>query len=62
MARWATDKVDVNPIPGSEELRVEFFEARKALEASYENSPCPPCQIGKLIRAYRDKLVAKGLL
>jgi hypothetical protein len=62
MARWATEAVDVNPIPGSEELREEFFEAKKKLVASYGEKECPGCEIGKLIREFRDKLIAQKLL
>lgn len=62
MARWATPGVDVNPIPGSEELRQEFFTAKQKLEASYAGNNCPGCKLGALIREYRKKLEQKKLL
>lgn len=62
VARWVTAQVDVNPIPGSEELREEFFAAKQKLVSSYGGAPCPSCEVGKLIRAFRGKLEAKGLL
>lgn len=62
MARWATPAVDVNPITGSEDLRQDFFEAKRKLDLQHGGKGCPSCKLGPLIRQYREKLEAAGLL
>lgn len=62
VARWTTPAVDVNPIPGSEELRQEFFEAKRKLDAQYGEKGCPGCKLGTLIRQYREKLEQAHLI
>ncbi len=62
VARWTTPAVDVNPIPGSEELRQEFFEAKRKLDEQHGVKGCPSCKLGPLIRQYREKLEKANLL
>ena len=57
--RWCAEQIDENPVPGTDELRAEFFEALRELEKAYENNPggCPGCERGKLQRRFGDRLV-----
>ena len=64
VATWATPGIIENPIPGTDDLRAEFFEAETTMRAAYANSgaDCPACDLGSLIRQYRSKLFAGGHL
>lgn len=64
VGEWATKLVEVNPIPGTDELRAEFFAAEQALKDKYaaDGSQCPNCETGALIRKYRAKLESLGYL
>lgn len=62
MAKWATDSVSDNPIPGSDELRKQFFEDMQNLVSRYKEGDCPACKKGELIRSYRAKLENLKLL
>jgi hypothetical protein len=62
VARWATPAVDVNPIAGSEDLRQEFFEAKRKLDLQHGGKGCPGCKLGPLIRQYREKLERAELI
>ena len=64
MARWVTKSVDVNPIPGTEGLRGDYFEDLERLQEKHrrEGTECSPCEIGRLVRRYREKLEKAGWL
>lgn len=64
VGEWATKLVEVNPIPGTDELRAEFFAAEQALKDKYaaDGNQCPNCETGALIRKYRAKLESLGYL
>ena len=57
MARWATEGND-NPLPDTDDLREAYFVERKALEAQHAEAgtPCPGCEVGKIINKYREIL------
>ena len=64
MSKWATERVADNPIPGTDDLRDEYFKELEALETKYadKESKCPACEIGKLMRRYREKMEKQGSL
>jgi hypothetical protein len=64
MARWTVAEILDNPIPGSDDLRVEYFRAKAALQAKYkaEGASCPGCELGRLMRQFREKLRLAGHL
>ena len=64
VARWSARAITDNPIPGTDDLRQQFFSERDALEKSFKDAgrDCPGCEISKLMRRYRDKLSAAGHL
>lgn len=64
VAAWTTDSIQDNPIPGTDDLRAEFFEAKRALYSRHEaaGTKCPGCELGQLLRQYRDKLEEGGHL
>jgi hypothetical protein len=64
VAKWAVEAVKENPIPGTDDLRAEFFEARTRLLQLHEiaGTVCPDCEMGSLLRQYKEKLRSDGLL
>lgn len=62
MARWTTEAITENPIPGTDDIRQAYFDAKQALLAEHEaaGTECPGCEIGKLMRQFKDKLNAAG--
>ena len=62
MNRWVTEAIEENPIPGTDDLRDEYFRKRTELheEAAREGRDCPPCELSKLMRRYRETLTEKG--
>lgn len=64
VAKWATPGVDENPIPGTDDLRAEFFAAEKAMNDRHaaEGTKCSDCDLGSLIRRFRQKLFDAGYL
>lgn len=64
VARWATEEVVENPIPGTDALRREFFDARRSLIKFHEDNGtvCPSCELGNLLRQYKEKLIDAGHL
>lgn len=61
MTLWSTIEVP-NPIPGTDDLRARYAEARKKLEVSVAEGECLPCAVGKLTTRYRTILEGRGLL
>lgn len=63
MAEWAVDGVD-NPYPGTDELRIQYFEEEAAMKKKHEDEghECPPCALGSLINKYRDILTREGYI
>lgn len=61
---WVTSLVRENPIEGTDELRAEFFAAEEALKAKHaaDGTTCKPCELGALMRKYREKLEKQGYL
>ena len=61
---WVTPGIKDNPIPGTDELRAEFFEAEKAMREAHaeKGAECSNCDLGALIRRYRMKLFNAGFL
>lgn len=64
VASWATESITDNPIPGTDDLRSAFFAEKAALYKSHEEkgTQCPGCEVGRLLRKYRDMLQAGGHL
>lgn len=64
MARWATESVIENPIPGTTDLRDAYFHDLKELHEAFriKGESCPGCKIGELMRSYREKLESGGWL
>jgi hypothetical protein len=64
MARWATKAVAQNPIPGTEDLREDFFTDLENLQSKHitAGTTCPACEVGKLVRRYRARLEEGGWL
>ena len=64
LGEWATDLVVENPIPGTDDLRREFFAEMQDLTERHEKNAtvCKPCEKGAIIRKYKDKLIAGGFL
>lgn len=62
VGEWVTELVVENPIPGTDELRAEFFQEEAAMKARHEQdgTKCKPCETGTLIRKYRAKLEQLG--
>lgn len=62
LGRWVSESVADNPIDGTGDLREAYFADKRALLASFDerDEPCPPCQLGRLMRRYREKLEAGG--
>jgi hypothetical protein len=63
VARWTVSSIE-NPIPGSDDLRTEYFAERKVLEDRYreEDEECPACKLGELLRKYFRKLKTAELI
>jgi hypothetical protein len=63
-AKWAIAEIEDNPIPGSDDLRAEYFQAKAALQEKYiaQGSTCPGCELGKLMRQFKEKLKLAGHL
>lgn len=61
---WVTPNITDNPIPGTDDLRAEFFEAEKAMRDAHaeQGTQCSDCDLGALIRRYRLKLFNDGFL
>jgi len=57
-ARWVTESFPENPIPGTDELRQEYFKALAAMKqkAEDEGVECRNCDLGNLMRSYKAKL------
>ena len=64
VGEWVTSLVLTNPIEGTDELRAEFFAAEEAIKTKHaaDGTTCKPCELGALIRKYRDKLEKQGYL
>lgn len=64
LGAWVTRLVADNPIPGTDDLRAEYFEAEAAMKAKHESdgTVCKPCETGALMRKYRAKLESLGHL
>lgn len=62
MARWCTKAVKENPIEGTDGLRKAYFKEFDALTEKFasKNKTCPGCEVGKLMRGYREKLKDAG--
>lgn len=64
IARWVTQSVEDNPIPGTDAMRDTYFEELDALHRYHaqNGSECKPCDVGVLIRQHRTKLEKDGHL
>jgi len=64
VGEWVTSLITTNPIEGTDELRAEFFAAEEAIKAKHaaDGTTCKPCELGALIRKYRDKLEKQGYI
>ena len=64
IARWVSESVAENPIEGTDEIRDSYFEDLRALRDKHieRGSRCKPCDVGKLMRRYREILEEKGYL
>ena len=64
VGEWVTPLITTNPIDGTDELRAEFFAAEEAIKAKHaaDGTTCKPCELGALIRKYRDKLSQQGYI
>lgn len=64
MGTWVTDIVPENPIPGTDDLRAEYFAEIEQLKARHaqNGTECKSCDIGAVMRKWRAKLEAKGLI
>jgi hypothetical protein len=64
VGEWVTSLITTNPIEGTDELRAEFFAAEEAIKAKHaaDGTTCKPCELGALIRKYRDKLEKQGFI
>lgn len=64
IARWVSESVTENPIPGSDDLRDKYFRDLRALQDKHieRGSRCPNCEIGKLMRRYREMLQESGYM
>jgi len=64
VGEWVTSLITTNPIEGTDELRAEFFAAEEAIKAKHaaDGTTCKPCELGALIRKYRDKLSQQGYI
>jgi len=62
MARWCTKSVESNPIENTDGLREKYFEEFDALTEKFaaKKKSCPGCEVGKLMRRYREKLKEAG--
>lgn len=63
VARWAVEEVE-NPLPGTDDLRADYFAARRSLVKRHEDggSVCPPCELRDLLWHYKEKLIEGGHL
>lgn len=59
LGQWQVESIEENPIPGSEDLRVEYFEERRKMES--RKGGCRGCDLNKLVRKYSEIMKAKGL-
>jgi len=61
MSRWVTEAIE-NPIPGTDELRDAYVAERVELHeaAARDGRDCPPCDLSRLMRRYREILEEKG--
>ena len=64
MGTWVTDIVEENPIPGTDELRAEYFNEVAELKARHEKNGtvCPSCDVGAVMRKWRVKLKNLGFI
>ena len=64
MAKWAVAEIAENPIPGTDDLRAQYFSEVEALHATYAETgqTCPGCELGDVQRRYRLKLEAAGFI
>ena len=64
VARWATEAVIENPIPGTDQLREDYFDSLRELKEQFaaRGEKCPGCKMGALIRSFREKLESGGWL
>ncbi len=55
-ARWSVDSIKDNPIPGTDDLRAQFFTERAELHRSYSEigADCPACKEGDLGHKYKE--------
>jgi len=64
MSKWCAKSIEDNPIPGTDDLRTQYFLDFEKLAGEFasEGKACPGCEVGKLMRRYREKLEAEGRL
>lgn len=64
MGTWVTDIVEENPIPGTDDLRAQYFAEIAELEAKHakNGTVCPSCDIGAVMRKWRVKLKKLGFI
>ena len=64
MARWFSEHVEENPLPGTDPYREDYWHELAELKAKFEakKQKCPGCEISKLQQRYREKLRQAGLL
>lgn len=60
-SKWQTESIAENPIPGTDDLRASYFQDLEKLQASYDGE-CPACEIGRLMRSYKEILEERGHL
>jgi hypothetical protein len=61
---WVTELVTENPIPGTDELRAQYFKEVADLQARHEQNGtvCPSCEVGAVMRKWRAKLESLGFI
>lgn len=64
MGTWVTDLVTENPIPGTDEMRAEYFAEVADLMARHaqNGTVCKSCETGAVMRKWRAKLEALGFI
>lgn len=64
VGEWVVASIEQNPLPGTDELRAAYFEAERLMKEKHaaDGTVCKPCEAGALIRKYRAKLDALGVL
>lgn len=62
LAQWLSRSREENPLPGSDDLRIQYFKDvdDKTAEFVEKGLKCPQCQLSPLVKRYRAKLEAGG--